>query len=157
MEAYREADLKAAGLPHRFIQENHSGSKKHVLRGLHYQIKHPQAKLVRVIAGAIFDVAVDLDRNSPNFGSWSGFVLSADNRRQMVIPSNFAHGFYVLSDWAEITYKVTDVYAPEHERTLLWNDPQVGIDWPLAEGKSPLLSAKDAAGNPLAEAEVFAT
>ena len=136
-----------------FVQDNHSRSARGVLRGLHYQIGNPQGKLVRVIAGEVFDVAVDLRRASKTFGRWTGERLSAANRRMMWVPEGFAHGFLVLSDTAEFLYKATDYYAPEHERTLLWNDPQLAITWPL-EG-APLLKPKDAAGAPLATAETF--
>ncbi|HVW52312.1 MAG TPA: dTDP-4-dehydrorhamnose 3,5-epimerase [Trinickia sp.] len=137
-----------------FVQDNHSHSFKGVLRGLHYQIEHPQGKLVRVVSGEVFDVAVDLRRNSPTFGKWAGALLSADNKRQMWIPPGFAHGFYVTSDGAEFLYKTTDYWFPEHERTLLWNDPALGIEWPL-DG-APQIAAKDEAGRLLADAEVYA-
>jgi dTDP-4-dehydrorhamnose 3,5-epimerase len=137
-----------------FVQDNHSRSAKGVLRGLHYQIKQPQGKLLRVIDGEVFDVAVDLRRASPNFGKWTGNVLSAENKKQMWVPEGFAHGYLVLSETAEVLYKVTDYYAPEHERTLLWNDSTIGITWPL--NRAPILSQKDQRGVPLAQAEVFA-
>jgi dTDP-4-dehydrorhamnose 3,5-epimerase len=136
-----------------FVQDNHSTSVRHVLRGLHYQVRQPQGKLVRVISGEVFDVAVDLRRSSPTFGRWVGESLSAENRRMMWIPEGFAHGFVVLSERAEFLYKTTDYYAPEHERTLLWNDPAIGIEWPI--GGEPLLKEKDAQGAPLARAETF--
>ena len=136
-----------------FVQDNHSVSARHVLRGLHYQVQRAQGKLVRVVSGEVFDVAVDLRRSSPTFGKWAGERLSADNRRMMWIPEGFAHGFLVLSGRAEFLYKTTDYYSPEHERTLLWNDPAVGVRWPL-EG-DPVLKPKDAAGTPLAAAEKF--
>jgi dTDP-4-dehydrorhamnose 3,5-epimerase len=136
-----------------FVQDNHSASARGVLRGLHYQIEQPQGKLVRVIAGEVFDVAVDLRRSSPTFGRWVGERLSAQNKRMMWVPEGFAHGFVVLSETAEFLYKTTDFYAPAHERTLLWNDSALGIPWPL-EGE-PLLKPKDAAGQPLASAETF--
>lgn len=138
----------------RFVQDNHSKSAKGVLRGLHYQIRQAQGKLVRVIAGEVFDVAVDLRKHSPTFGNWFGVTLSAENYRQLWIPEGFAHGFAVTSESAEFLYKTTDYWAPEHERCIVWNDPAVGIEWPLVG--APLLSAKDAQGNFLAEAEVFA-
>ena len=138
-----------------FVQDNHSMSGHGVLRGLHYQVRQPQGKLVRVVAGEVFDVAVDLRRSSPYFGRSVGLVLSAENRRMLWVPEGFAHGFLVLSETAEFLYKTTDYYAPEHERSLLWNDPALGIDWPLA-GREPLLKPKDAAGTPLASAETFA-
>lgn len=137
-----------------FVQDNHSRSGRHVLRGLHYQINQPQGKLVRVIAGEIFDVAVDVRASSPTFGQWTGTLLSAENKKQLWVPEGFAHGFSVLSESAEVLYKTTDYWAPEHERTILWNDAQLGIDW-LLEG-TPVLSAKDAQGTPFRDAEYFA-
>lgn len=137
-----------------FVQDNHSRSMKNVLRGLHYQIQQPQGKLVRVVQGEVFDVAVDLRKSSPTFGRWVGQVLSAENKHQLWIPEGFAHGFVVLSDTAEFLYKTTDYYAPAHERCLLWNDPVLNIQWPL--GIAPVLSAKDTQGKPFNEAEVFA-
>ena len=141
------------GLNVGFVQDNHSRSAKNVLRGLHYQIRQPQGKLVRVTAGEVFDVCVDLRKQSPSFGQSVAVRLSATNHRQLWIPAGFAHGFLVTSDIAEFLYKTTDYYAPEHERSLLWNDPALAIDWPL-QGE-PLLSAKDKLGLPLAQAEVF--
>ena len=138
-----------------FVQDNHSRSKQGALRGLHYQIQQPQGKLVRVILGEIYDVAVDLRRSSPTFGQWIGLFLSADNKKQLYIPPGFAHGFFVVSEWTEVLYKATDYYAPQWERTLLWNDPQINISWPLLDGEAPLLSAKDAAGTPFDQAEVY--
>jgi dTDP-4-dehydrorhamnose 3,5-epimerase len=126
------------------------------LRGLHYQIRQSQGKLVQIVTGVVFDIAVDLRRSSPTFGKWVGKKLSAINRMQLWIPPGFAHGFYVLSDWADLIYKVTDYYSPEWDRTLLWNDPDLGIDWPLIDGKPPLLSDKDSRGIPLNEADTFA-
>lgn len=143
---------EATGAEACFVQDNHSRSAKGVLRGLHYQIRQPQGKLVRVVKGAVFDVAVDLRKSSPTFGQWVGVELSEENQRQLWIPPGFAHGFAVLSESADFLYKTTDYYAPEHERCILWNDPDIGIDWPL---RNPLLSAKDQAGRALAEAEVF--
>ncbi|HAT33127.1 MAG TPA: dTDP-4-dehydrorhamnose 3,5-epimerase [Janthinobacterium sp.] len=143
-----------SGVKAEFVQDNHSKSARNVLRGLHYQIAQPQGKLVRVTAGAVFDVAVDLRKSSATFGCWVGLELSAQNKRQLWIPPGFAHGFMVTSDAAEFLYKTTDYWAPEHERTLLWNDPALGIAWPL-DGQ-PLLSGKDQCGKPLADAEVFA-
>lgn len=142
------------GVVTNFVQDNHSKSARNVLRGLHYQVERTQGKLVRVVAGAVFDVAVDLRKSSPTFGHWVGVVLSAENKRQLWVPPGFAHGFMVTSDSAEFLYKTTDYWAPQFERTLQWNDPAIGIEWPL-EG-SPLLSSKDAAGVLLADAEVFA-
>ena len=142
------------GVQAAFVQDNHSRSAKNVLRGLHYQIEQAQGKLVRVSSGAVFDVAVDLRKSSATFGQWYGVELSADNKRQLWIPPGFAHGFMVTSEHAEFLYKTTDYWAPEHERAVLWNDPAIGIAWPL-DG-APLLSAKDQAAVPLAAAEVFA-
>jgi dTDP-4-dehydrorhamnose 3,5-epimerase len=153
-EAYNEARFHQLGLPARFVQDNQSGSRKGVLRGLHYQMKQPQGKLVRALRGEIFDVAVDVRRDSPQFGQWFGLVLNEDNRKMLWIPAGFAHGFLVMSEFAEVAYKASDFYAPEHERSLLWNDPAIGIEWPL-DG-APTLSAKDAAGVPLAQAETYA-
>ena len=138
----------------RFVQDNHSCSVKGVLRGLHYQIRHPQGKLVRVVVGEVFDVAVDMRSSSPTFGKWAGVHLSADNKRQFWVPPGFAHGFYVLSESAEFLYKTTDYWYPEYERSLLWNDPELAIAWPL-DG-SPHVAAKDAAGALLSKAEVYA-
>ncbi|MGZ5569553.1 MAG: dTDP-4-dehydrorhamnose 3,5-epimerase [Usitatibacter sp.] len=136
-----------------FVQDNHSLSARGVLRGLHYQVQRPQGKLVRVVAGEVFDVVVDLRRSAPTFGRWVGERLSAQNRRMLWVPEGFAHGFVVLSESAEFLYKTTDYYSPEDERTLLWNDPALGIDWPL-DG-APVLKPSDAAGTPLAEAETY--
>ena len=153
-ESFNEqALLNQTGLTTRFVQDNHSKSAKNVLRGLLYQIKQPQGKLVRVVVGEVFDVAVDLRRKSPNFGEWVGIHLSAENKRQFWVPPGFAHGFLVLSAAAEFLYKTTDYYAPEYERSLLWNDPEVGIDWPLES--DPILSVKDQAGVRFKNAEVF--
>jgi dTDP-4-dehydrorhamnose 3,5-epimerase len=149
----RRAFAQAAGRDWEFVQDNHSASARGVLRGLHYQVRQPQGKLVRVVAGEVYDVAVDLRRASPTFGRWVGERLSAENHRMLWVPPGFAHGFLVLSDRAEFLYKATDYYAPQHERTLLWNDPALGIAWPL-EGE-PLLKPKDAAGALLAQAETF--
>jgi dTDP-4-dehydrorhamnose 3,5-epimerase len=145
---------QATGLKREFVQDNHSKSAKHVLRGLHYQIQNPQGKLVRVVQGEVFDVAVDLRKSSKTFGQWVGVHLSAENKKQLWVPEGFAHGFVVLSETAEFLYKTTDYYAPEHERSLLWNDPALGIQWPF-EGE-PKLAAKDAAAKHLNEAETFA-
>lgn len=136
-----------------FVQDNHSLSAKNILRGLHYQIKQAQGKLVRVVAGEVFDVAVDIRKSSPRFGQWTGVILSAENHRQLWIPPGFAHGFVVLSDKAEFLYKTTDYWAPEYERSLQWNDPAIGIEWPI-QGE-PVMSAKDQQGKLLADAEVF--
>jgi dTDP-4-dehydrorhamnose 3,5-epimerase len=148
METYRADRFKEGGIDLPFVQDNHSRSCKGTLRGLHYQIEHPQGKLLRVVSGEIFDVAVDLRRGSPTFTRWHGERLSSDNRLQLYIPPGFAHGFCVLSDSAEIVYKCTDVYSPGGERAIRWNDPELAIGWPVAE---PLLSSKDAAAPSLAE------
>lgn len=154
MESYNQRDFAtAAGLTEPFVQDNHSASHRNVLRGLHYQIQRPQGKLVRVVVGSVLDVAVDLRRSSPTFGRWEGMELSADNRRMVWVPKGFAHGFIVLSDYAEVLYKTTDYYAPEHERTLIWDDQDVGVAWPA--DAPPILSAKDRAGQSFRNAEVF--
>lgn len=153
MESYHRQRFAELGLPTEFVQDNHSRSTRGVLRGLHYQICQPQGKLVRVVRGAVFDVAVDLRRSSPTFGRWEGVELSEENKRMLWIPPGFAHGFLVLSDVADFLYKTTDFYAPQHERCLLWNDPAIGIAWPL-EGE-PILSVKDRAGKALSEAELY--
>jgi len=155
LETYRKAEFSAAGISTNFVQDNHSGSVQGTLRGLHYQIQQSQGKLVQVVSGEIFDVAVDLRRSSPTFGKWVGEVLSAENKRQLWIPPGFAHGFYVLSDWADVIYKVTDYYAPEWDRTLLWNDPDVHIAWPLVDGADLHISAKDSNGKRFEEVETF--
>lgn len=144
---------EAIGRPVQFVQDNHSRSVKHVLRGLHYQIQQAQGKLVRVVQGEVFDVAVDIRKSSPTFGQWVGAILSAENKQQLWIPEGFAHGFVVLSDTAEFLYKTTDYYAPAYERCILWNDATLQIQWPA--GVQPILSAKDAQGTAFAEAEVF--
>lgn len=143
------------GLRHQFVQDNHSRSARGVLRGLHYQLQQAQGKLVRVVQGAVFDVAVDIRRSSPRFGQWVGVELSDDNQRQLWVPPGFAHGFVVLSERADFLYKTTDYYAPQHERCIAWNDPALAVAWPDL-GEPPRLSAKDAQGLPLAQAEVFA-
>ena len=150
----RRAFNEATGTRHQFVQDNHSRSSKGVLRGLHYQIQQPQGKLVRVVRGVVFDVAVDIRRSSPTFGKWVGVELSADNHRQLWVPPGFAHGFVVLSDIAEFLYKTTDYYAPQFERCIAWNDPDLAIDWPNM-GMAPLLSAKDGAGRKLSNADCF--
>ena len=155
MGTFHERRYQELGLPARFVQDNHSGSQQGTLRGLHYQIRQTQGKLVRVVVGEVFDVSVDIRRSSPTFGQWVEVALSDQNRNQLWVPPGFAHGFYVLSEWAEVIYKVTDYYAPEWERTLLWNDPAMGIPWPLINGRPPVLSDKDAKGKPFAEAELF--
>jgi dTDP-4-dehydrorhamnose 3,5-epimerase len=154
-ESYNEkALLEKAGVSAHFVQDNHSRSAKNVLRGLHYQIQQSQGKLVRVIEGVVFDVAVDLRKTSQTFGQWVGVHLSAENKQQLWIPAGFAHGFVVLSNYAEFLYKTTDFYAPQHERSILWNDPDIAIDWQI-EGE-PILSGKDKAGKLLQDAEVYA-
>jgi dTDP-4-dehydrorhamnose 3,5-epimerase len=163
MESFNEERFKAALLglnvdaPPRFVQDNHSCSRRGVLRGMHYQLPpHAQGKLVRVVGGAVFDVAVDIRRSSPHFGKWAGVTLSAGNRRQLWIPAGFAHGFVALEDDTHFLYKTTDVYASECERSVAWNDADIGIEWPLAAlGVAPLLADKDAAARPLAQADVF--
>jgi len=155
METYQAQRFGAAGLPFIYVQDNHSGSQHGTLRGLHYQLRQAQGKVMRVIVGEIYDVAVDLRRWSPNFGQWVGIELSANNKMQLWVPPGFAHGFYVLSEWAEVVYKATDYYAPEWERTLLWNDPGLNIAWPIPAGERPILSPKDNQGKPLDEAEVY--
>lgn len=157
-ESFNERDfLNATKVTARFVQDNHSQSKKGVLRGLHYQIEQAQGKLVRVTHGEVFDVSVNLQRNHPEFGRWTGVHLSAENKRQLWIPPGFAHGFLVLSERADFMYKTTDYYSPADERCLLWNDPALAIDWPLValDGAEPVLTAKDIAGTPLADADTF--
>ena len=151
----QKAFNEATGTNHPFVQDNHSRSAQGVLRGLHYQIQQPQGKLVRVVRGAVIDVAVDIRKSSPTFGQWVAEELSEDNHRQLWVPPGFAHGFVVLSEMAEFLYKTTDYYAPAHERCIAWNDLTLAIDWKL-DGRQPLLSAKDAQGLPLAQAELFA-
>lgn len=154
-ESFNQAQFEEAiGKSVQFVQDNHSRSVKNVLRGLHYQIQQPQGKLVRVVQGEVFDVAVDLRKSSKTFGQWVGELLSADNKRQLWVPEGFAHGFVVLSDTAEFLYKTTDYYAPAHERCILWNDATLSIQWP--DRMKPILSAKDAQGKAFTEAEVFA-
>lgn len=155
-ESFNQRGFEAlTGRTCQFVQDNHSRSVRHVLRGLHYQIQQPQGKLVRVVSGEVYDVAVDIRRSSPTFGQWVGVHLSAENKRMFWIPEGFAHGFVVLSESAEFLYKTTDYWAPEHERSILWNDPDLAIDWPLG-GAEPTLSAKDQVGKLFREAEVFA-
>jgi dTDP-4-dehydrorhamnose 3,5-epimerase len=155
LETYRQQLFAEAGITARFIQDNHSCSQQGVLRGLHYQIRYPQGKLMRVIFGEIFDVAVDIRKSSPTFGQWVGVRLSAQNKNQLWIPPGFAHGFYVISESAEVTYKVDDQYAPEWERSVLWNDPEIGIEWPILNGTTPTMSQKDMVASPLKDADVF--
>lgn len=153
-ESFNARDFQqATGIEREFVQDNHSKSARNVLRGLHYQIQHPQGKLVRVVEGEVFDVAVDLRKSSPNFGKWVGVTLSADNNRQLWVPEGFAHGFVVVSESAQFLYKTTDYWFPEFERSLLWSDADVGIQWPLSA--EPALAAKDANGTPLKTADCF--
>ena len=152
METYKEDDFKAAGLDYSFVQDNQSSSRKGVLRGLHFQKNHPQAKLVRVLKGEVFDVAVDLRKGSETYGQWVGAVLSEENKRQFMIPRGFAHGFLVLSDYAEFAYKCDDVYHPEDEGGIMWNDPAIGIEWP--EAGELILSEKDKVHPSLAESKI---
>jgi dTDP-4-dehydrorhamnose 3,5-epimerase len=147
---------QATGLDVDFVQDNHSRSVKDVLRGLHYQIRQPQGKLVRVVRGAVFDVSVDIRKSSPSFGRWVGVELTEDNYRQVWVPPGFAHGFYVLSDSADFLYKTSDYYVPDFERSLAWNDPEIAISWPIGNGTQPIVSAKDMLGARLADAEIFA-
>jgi len=153
LESWNERAFLKAGIKARFVQDNHSRSARNVVRGLHYQIKQPQGKLIRVTAGEVFDVAVDIRRSSPTFGKWIGNKLSGENKLMMWIPPGFAHGFSILSEYAEFLYKTTDYYSPEYERTILWNDTDLAISWPVSG--EPLLSAKDRQGVPFAKAEAF--
>ena len=155
LESYQKERFFNAGIQADFVQDNHSASTKGVLRGLHYQIRQPQGKLMRVVVGEVFDVAVDLRRSSRTFGRWVGAILSAEEKNQLWVPPGFAHGFYVMSEQAEILYKATDYYAPQWERCLLWNDPALGIDWPIINSELPILSEKDAKGSLLSEAETY--
>lgn len=155
METFRAniMDELTGGKP--FVQDNHSKSARGILRGLHYQLQHTQGKLVRVVQGQVFDVAVDLRKNSPTFGQWVGEILSEDNKKQLWVPEGFAHGFYVMSETAEFVYKCTDYYHPESDRSLLWSDQEIGIEWPLVNGAEPLLSDKDKNAKTFNEADVF--
>lgn len=157
METFRQAEFDAFCGHYDFVQDNHSGSPRGILRGLHYQLHQTQGKLVRAAVGEVFDVAVDIRQGSKTFGQWVGAVLSAENRHQLWVPPGFAHGYYVMSDWAEFLYKATDYYAPEWERSIRWNDPAIGIEWPLKEGFLPTLSNKDAIAPTFMEAEIFPT
>jgi len=154
VETWHEARYRAAGIDLGFVQDNYSRSGRGTLRGLHYQTQHSQGKLVRVAAGEVFDVAVDLRASSPTFGRWVGAMLSGDNHHQLWVPPGFAHGFYVTSETADVLYKCTELYAPEYERTLRWDDPDIGIEWPLG-GRPPILSQKDAAAAGLRQAPVY--
>jgi dTDP-4-dehydrorhamnose 3,5-epimerase len=155
METWQKNRFAKAGIRSDFVQNNHSKSAQGILRGLHYQIKQPQGKLVRVVLGEVFDVAVDLRKGSLTFGKWMGVTLSAENKRMLWVPPGFAHGFYVTAESADVLYKCTDLYAPKHERSLRWDDSEIGIDWPLVGGKAPMLSAKDESGVALCDAEVY--
>lgn len=155
LETFRRSRAEDLGIKPDLVQDNLSGSNQGVLRGLHYQIQRAQGKLVRAVVGEIFDVAVDLRQSSESFGQWVGVHLSAETYRMLWVPAGFAHGFYVLSEWAEVLYKTTDYYAPEWERTLRWDDPAVGIEWPLIDGQPPILSEKDAGGASFEEAEKY--
>ena len=155
LETFQAKKYAQFGLPSQFVQDNHTGSRKGTLRGLHYQIRQAQAKLIRVTVGEIFDVAVDLRRSSKTFGKWVGMILTAEEHQQLWIPEGFAHGFLVMSEWAEVEYKVTDLYAPEWERTLLWNDPEINIKWPLEKEQKPILSEKDSNGKLFTDADYF--
>jgi dTDP-4-dehydrorhamnose 3,5-epimerase len=154
LESYQKQRFSEYGIDAEFVQDNHSKSAQGVLRGLHYQIQQPQGKLMRVIAGEIFDVAVDIRKNSPTFGNWVGDYLSAENRKMLWVPPGFAHGFYVTSASAEVIYKATDYYAPQWERSILWNDPALNIDWPI-HGEGPTLSSKDVVGELFSVAEIY--
>ena len=154
-ETYSLQRYQEAGINLPFVQDNLSRSSKGILRGLHYQIKHPQGKLVQAVRGEIFDVAVDMRKDSPHFGKWTGAILSETNHRQLYVPPGFAHGFCVLSETADMSYKCTDTYHPDHERTLIWNDPSVGVEWPVTG--TPILSEKDQAGLPFDQVECYET
>jgi dTDP-4-dehydrorhamnose 3,5-epimerase len=156
LESFQKRKYAAAGIGLEFVQDNHSHSVRHTLRGLHYQIQQPQGKLVQVVAGSVFDVAVDMRRSSPTFRQWVGETLSDRNHHQLWVPPGFAHGYLVLSEMADVLYKCTDYYAPQHERCIRWNDPQLNVGWPLEPGTEPLVSARDAAGVTLGAAEPFA-
>ena len=156
METFQKENFAAAGIRHDFVQDNHSRSVRGTLRGLHYQLRHTQGKVVRAVLGEVFDVAVDLRRSSPTFGKWVGYLLSAENKRQLWIPPGFGHGFYTVSDWAEVVYKATDYYSPADERSIIWNDRDIAIEWPEQAKDCLTISSKDAQGLQLKEAEVFA-
>lgn len=155
METWQQKKFEEQVSPRTFVQDNHSKSSKGILRGLHYQTENTQGKLVRVVAGEVYDVAVDMRKSSPTFGQWVGVYLSAHNKRQLWVPEGFAHGFYVTTDSAEFVYKCTDYYNPKHEHSLLWNDSDLNIQWPISEGDMPVLSEKDKAGTPLSHAIKF--
>jgi dTDP-4-dehydrorhamnose 3,5-epimerase len=155
LESWEERKFANAGLGVRFVQDNHSRSARHILRGLHYQIQQTQGKLVRVVTGTVFDVAVDIRRSSPTFGRWVGVILSEENHHMLWVPPGFAHGFVVLSESADFLYRVTDFWSPAHERSIRWDDPDLNIPWPLPEGVEPVLAQKDAAGVLFRDAECF--
>jgi dTDP-4-dehydrorhamnose 3,5-epimerase len=155
METWEKHKFAQAGINAEFVQDNYSRSVQATLRGLHYQIEQPQGKLVRVTVGEVFDIAVDIRKRSPTFTQWIGVVLSAQNKHQLWVPPGFAHGFVVLSETAEFSYKCTDFYAPQHERSIIWNDPDIGIDWPIPHDQPPILSPKDRAGVPFKAAELY--
>jgi dTDP-4-dehydrorhamnose 3,5-epimerase len=155
LESWEERKFAAAGIDVRFVQDNHSRSARHTLRGLHYQIQQPQGKLVRVVSGAVFDVAVDVRRSSATFGQWVGVELTAENHEMLWVPPGFAHGFVVLSEYADFLYRCTDFYAPPYERAIRWDDSDIGVQWPLPPGAEPLLSTKDAAAGSFRQAEYF--
>jgi len=155
METWQAEKFAAAGITADFVQDNHSRSAQGILRGLHYQIVNPQGKLVRVLSGEVYDVAVDLRKKSPTFGQWVGEILSEENKRMLWVPPGFAHGFYVISPQADFFYKCTDFYAPEYERSIRWDDPEIGIDWPLVDGKAPVLAPKDAGAPLFNDAEYY--
>lgn len=155
LESWQQEKFSAAGIHAKFVQDNHSRSSQWILRGLHYQIQNTQGKLVRVTQGRVFDVAVDVRRGSPNFGKWVGVELSDENHHMLWVPPGFAHGFLALSESVDFLYKVTDLYAPHHERTIRWNDPNIGVEWPLPQGVAPILAGRDAQAPGINEAEVF--
>ena len=155
LETFREEEFISHDIGPKFVQDNHSGSQKGVLRGLHYQIRQAQGKLIRVVAGEIYDVVLDIRKNSNTFGQWTGVFLSSEYKQQLWVPPGFAHGFLVVSEWAEVTYKATDYYAPQFERTIFWNDPDLQIRWPLIPGVDPIISAKDEKGTAFKDAEYF--
>jgi len=156
LESWEERKFAAGGIDARFVQDNHSRSTRHTLRGLHYQIQQPQGKLVRVVTGTVYDVAVDIRRSSPTFGKWTGAILSQENHDMLWVPAGFAHGFVVLSESADFLYRCTDFWAPAHERAIQWNDPDLKIDWRLPAGAQPILSGKDSAAPRFRDAEYFA-
>jgi len=155
METYHQKKFAEAGIKVGFVQDNHSKSKQGILRGLHYQISQPQGKLVRVASGEVYDVAVDMRKSSPTFGQWVGEYLSAENKKMLWVPPGFAHGFYVLSESAEFVYKCSELYAPDYERSLLWNDQTLNISWPLVNGQAPILANKDENGTPFLQADCY--